>query len=178
MRSVVMFCYLAVMGLSTPLLAQELHTVGQLDLQRYQGTWYEIARKPLFFQRKCVASEALYKLTPEGTVALTNSCLTKQGKTDSVTGTATPQEPGRTDRLWVVFDNWFSKLFPKLTRGQYWVIHIDQAYENVLVGEPERKYLWLMSRTPTMDKATQDKLLEIARQQGYQLDDLIWRKEG
>ena len=154
-----------------------LQTAGEVDLQRYQGTWYEIARKPLFFQRKCVASEAVYALNNDGSVAVNNRCTSKSGKTITATGTATPQEPGRTDKLGVVFDNWFSNLFPKLTRGDYWVMHIDENYQNVLVGEPRRKYLWLMSREPNMDEATKDQLLNIAREQGYQLDDLIWRKD-
>src|SRR5690606_8945705 len=81
-------------------------TVGKVDLQRYQGAWYEIARLPLFFQRKCAQSEAHYALQADGSVAVTNRCRTLDGGDQQVVGTAVTQ-PGRTDRLWVTFDNWF-----------------------------------------------------------------------
>lgn len=153
-----------------------LQTVGNLDLARYQGTWYELARKPLFFQRKCVASQAQYRLNPDASVAVHNSCTTAKGQTINATGTATPQVAGQNDKLWVVFDNWFSRLLPTVSRGQYWVLYIDSNYQHVLVGEPGRKYLWLLAREPHVAPEVTEQLLDIARKQGYQLDDLVWRQ--
>ncbi|MGP0171851.1 lipocalin family protein [Pseudomonas sp. NCHU5208] len=146
----------------------------QVDLQRYQGTWYELARLPMFFQRNCVQSEAHYDLREDGRIDVTNRCRDADGEWIEAKGTAEPQVPGRTDKLWVRFDNWVSKILP--IKGDYWVLYHDDDYRVALVGHPERKYLWLLSRTPEVDQATRDKLLSVAREQGYDTSELIWRK--
>lgn len=153
-------------------------TVGQVDLQRYQGTWYEIARLPMFFQRNCVRSQAEYRLQDDSSVAVTNRCETSDGEWEQATGQAVPQQAGQTDKLWVRFDNWFSKLFPGLTKGHYWILYLDEGYEVALVGSPDRDYLWLLAREKEIDSATRDKLLEEARKRGYDVSELIWRGEA
>lgn len=153
-------------------------TVGQVDLQRYEGTWYEQARLPMFFQRNCVRSEAHYDLKQDGSVAVTNRCETKDGGWEQATGEAVPQEPGRTDRLWVHFDNWFSNLFPSLTKGHYWILYLDEDYSVALVGSPDRDYLWLLSRDEQLEADKRDKLLDIARERGFDTGELIWRGES
>ena len=153
-------------------------TVGQVDLKRYQGTWYEQARLPMFFQRNCVRSEAHYELQQDGRVAVTNRCETGDGEWEQAVGEAVPQAPGRTDRLWVRFDNWFSNLFPGLTKGHYWILYLDEAYSVALVGSPDRDYLWLLSRDQEIDASMRDRLLEQARQRGYDTSELIWRGES
>lgn len=146
----------------------------QVDLQRYQGTWYELARLPMFFQRNCVQSEAHYGLRDDGRIDVTNRCRDKDGEWIEAKGMAEPQVEGQTDKLWVRFDNWASKLLP--IKGDYWVIYHDEDYRVALVGHPEHKYLWLLSRTPEVDQETRDKLLSVAREQGYVTSDLIWRQ--
>ena len=91
-------------------------TVDHVDLKRYQGTWYELARLPMFFQRNCAQSEAHYRLKPDGNIAVLNRCRTEKGEWEEATGTASPQVPGKTDKLWVVFDNWFSKILPGVAK--------------------------------------------------------------
>lgn len=151
-------------------------TVENLDLARYQGTWYEIARLPMFFQRNCVQSQAQYSLASDGRVAVTNRCTTADGHWQTVSGHAFAQEPGNNGKLWVVFDNVFSRLFPGLAKGHYWVLYVDPEYRVALVGNPSRQYLWLLSRTPTLSIAVREKLLAYARNQGYDTQSLIWRK--
>jgi len=146
----------------------------QVDLQRYQGTWYELARLPMFFQRNCVQSEAHYGLRDDGRIDVTNRCRDKDGEWIEAKGVAEPQVEGQADKLWVRFDNWASKLLP--IKGDYWVIYHDEDYRVALVGHPEHKYLWLLSRTPEVDQETRDKLLSVAREQGYVTSDLIWRQ--
>ncbi|MOA39443.1 Outer membrane lipoprotein Blc precursor [compost metagenome] len=73
------------------------------------------------------------------------------------------------------FDNWFSRLLPGLTKGDYWVLYLDDDYRTALVGNPDRKYLWLLSRTPVVSEATRERLIEVAEEQGYDTDRLIWR---
>lgn len=146
----------------------------QVDLQRYQGTWYELARLPMFFQRNCVQSEAHYGLRDDGRIEVSNRCRDKDGEWIEAKGVAEPQVEGRTDKLWVRFDNWASKLLP--IKGDYWVLYRDEDYRVALVGHPERDYLWLLSRTPHVDAATRDQLLAVAREQGYDTAELIWRQ--
>ncbi|MDD0977236.1 lipocalin family protein [Pseudomonas fontis] len=148
-------------------------TAGNVDLKRYQGTWYEMARLPMFFQRDCAQSEAHYTLTPDGDVAVLNKCRTLQGEWQQATGTATLQVPGKTDKLWVVFDNWVSRVLP--IKGDYWVLYVDSEYQTALVGNPDRKYLWILSRKPVLPALERESLLAKARQQGYDTTRLIWR---
>jgi apolipoprotein D and lipocalin family protein len=150
-------------------------TVDHVDLKRYQGTWYELARLPMFFQRNCAQSEALYTLKADGNIAVTNRCRTIEGKWNEATGTASPQVQGKTDKLWVVFDNWFSNLFPGLTKGEYWVLYVSSDYKVALVGSPNRKFLWLLSRTTHVPQSVRNDLLMKAQQQGYDTTKLIWR---
>jgi apolipoprotein D and lipocalin family protein len=167
---------LVIAGCTRSTEQEPLETVGQLDLQRYQGTWYELARLPLYFQRKCAQSQAQYQLRGDGKVSVLNRCRTLEGEWIEASGQAEPQQPGQTDKLWVTFDNWFSNLFPRLTRGAYWVLYVDPDYQVALVGEPSRKYLWLLSRQPQVSPSVRDRLLSIAQERGYQTDGLIWRR--
>lgn len=148
----------------------------QVDLQRYQGTWYELARLPMFFQRNCVQSEARYGLREDGRVDVNNRCRDEEGQWTEARGVAEPQVPGKTDKLWVQFDNWFSRLLPSVTKGEYWVLFHDDDYRVALVGHPNREYLWLLSRTPIVNDQTRHELLAQAQRQGYDTSKLIWRE--
>lgn len=152
-------------------------TVDHVDLKRYQGTWYELARMPMFFQRNCAQSQAHYTLKDDGNIAVTNRCRTLEGKWEEATGTASPQVQGKTDKLWVVFDNWFSRLLPGVVKGNYWVLYVSDDYKVALVGNPNRKYLWLLSRTAHVSDSVKNELLMKAQQQGYDTTKLIWRVE-
>ena len=150
-------------------------TASNVNLKRYQGTWYELARLPMYFQRNCAQSEARYTLLPDGDMSVFNRCLTPEWKWQEAKGTATPQVPGKTDKLWVEFNNWFTSLLPGVAKGDYWVIQIAPDYSVSLVGSPDRKYLWILSRTPTLPAWEREHLLAKARQQGYDTSRLIWR---
>lgn len=150
-------------------------TVGHVDLKRYQGTWYELARLPMYFQRHCAQSEARYSLRPDGDMAVFNRCLTTEWQWEEAKGTATPQVPGKTDKLWVEFNNWFTALLPGIAKGDYWVLYVSDDYKTAIVGSPSRRYMWLLSRTPTVSTDTREDLLSRARQQGYDTTRLIWR---
>lgn len=154
------------------------YSAGEVDLARYQGTWYELARLPMFFQRHCVESEAHYRLQAGARVGVTNRCRTAAGEWQQAHGTAEPQQAGRSDRLWVRFDNGFSRLFPRLARGDYWILYLDPDYRVALVGSPDRDYLWLLSRTPEVDARTRERLLDEARARGYATGELVWRGES
>jgi apolipoprotein D and lipocalin family protein len=150
-------------------------TANHVDLKRYQGTWYELARLPMYFQRNCAQSEARYTLLPEGNMTVLNRCLTANWQWEEVRGTATPQAPDKTDKLWVEFDTWFSRLIPGLAKGDYWVLYVSDDYKTAIVGNPDRRYLWLLSRRPNVSETVREDLLSRARQQGYDTTRLIWR---
>jgi apolipoprotein D and lipocalin family protein len=177
MRLIVGFMLLLLLGACSSSAAPPSapQTMQQVDLQRYQGTWYELARLPMFFQRHCAQSEAHYQLQPDGSVAVLNSCLSLSGERLQASGQAVPQQAGDSAKLWVRFDNWFSRLFPNLTRGDYWVLYLDPNYQLALVGNPNRKFLWILSRTQQVSAQTREQLIKIARERGYDTDALIWR---
>jgi apolipoprotein D and lipocalin family protein len=146
--------------------------VPALDLQRYAGQWHEIAHLPMFFQRKCVANiTATYTLRPEGTVGVRNACDDEDGKRMVSEGTARPV-PGHPGRLQVRFaPDWLA--WVPMVWADYWVVDLDPAYGWAVVGGPSRDYLWILSRKPTMDRATYEALRARAAQRGYPVEELV-----
>ncbi|MCG8296220.1 MULTISPECIES: lipocalin family protein [Pseudomonas] len=150
-------------------------TAGAVDLKRYQGKWFELARLPMKYQDGCAQSEAHYNLKPDGSVGVLNRCRTMGDEWLRAEGHATPQQPGHTDKLWVEFDNWFTRLVPGVAKGAYWILYVDDRYRTAIVGSPDRKYLWILSRTPSLPAWERENLLARARQQGFDTRRLIWR---
>ncbi|HRI39719.1 MAG TPA: lipocalin family protein, partial [Nitrospira sp.] len=89
---------------------QPLSTVASVDLTRYAGTWYEIARLPMWFQRHCVNSKAVYTTRPDGRINVHNECVTQSGQVEQAEGVATVIDPTTNARLAVTFDNFFARL--------------------------------------------------------------------
>lgn len=151
-------------------------TVNKVDLARYEGTWYEIARIPMFFQRNCASDvTATYTNLPNGSVQVLNQCMGKDGNVISANGRAkvdTNYPNANNSKLLVSFlPNWLNWL--PLGEGGYWVLALDDNYQQALVGSPSRKYLWLLSRTPKVSDATYKQYLTIANQQGYDTSKMI-----
>ncbi len=103
---------------------EPLTTVALVDLSRYAGTWYEIARLPMWFQRHCVDSKAIYTSRPDGTVGVHNECETDAGGLDQVDGVATVVDQKTNARLSVVFDNFFARFFGSSRQGNYWILDL------------------------------------------------------
>ena len=134
--------------------AQPLPTIPAVDLPRYLGTWFEIAKFPNWFQRKCVANtRAEYSLRSDGSLQVTNRCKMASGKADEAIGMARQIGSASSPKLQVRFaPDWLS-LIPAVW-GDYWVIALDENYQWVAVSEPGRDYLWVLSRTPRMEPQT------------------------
>ncbi len=145
----------------------------EVNLERYMGKWYEIARLPMWFQRGCVESWATYTLAGKETVSVHNECITDRGKSKSAVGTAQVVDKVSGSKLEVVFDNWFSRLFPSFAKGKYWIFHVDPDYLHAIVGHPNRKYLWILSRSPQMDDATYSRLVRIAQELRFDTERLL-----
>ncbi len=130
-----------------------LQPIPRLDAQRYVGRWYEIAKFPNWFQRKCVAdTSADYSAMPEGGLRVVNRCRLENGQTDQAIGVARQMGGDSSARLQVRFaPAWLS--FVPFVWGDYWVVDLDDSYELAAVSEPRREYLWILSRSPTVDEA-------------------------
>ena len=157
---------------------EPLSSVSSVDLDRYAGTWYEIARLPMWFQRHCVDSKATYSRRLDGSIGVHNECVTDKGDIDKVDGMATIIDTKTNARLTVVFENWFAKLVGSSREGNYWILDLDPEYRTALVGTPNRRYLWILSRTPTLDETTYLRLVKKAEQLGFSVSDLIRAKRN
>jgi apolipoprotein D and lipocalin family protein len=144
-----------------------MRAVGSIDLQRYSGKWYEIARLPNRFQRDCASdTTATYTLRPDGKITVLNQCRTAEGKVKSARGTARlASAQGPSSKLKVTFFWPFS--------GDYWVIDLDPDYRWAAIGEPGRSYFWVLSREPRLDEGVLSGILQRATAQGYRLENLI-----
>jgi apolipoprotein D and lipocalin family protein len=148
-----------------------LPTVPKVELPRYMGTWHEVARLPVFFQRGCTQSTAEYHLNADGTVAVTNRCL-KNGKPKEVRGTARAVDETNAV-LEVRFDTWFSLFIPRARQGNYFIIWLAPDYSAAAVGTPDRKCLWILARRPALPPATYRGVVEHCRRLGFPVDNLI-----
>lgn len=149
--------------------AEPLQTIAALDVPRYMGKWYEIAKYPNWFQKKCVGdTRADYSLQPSGQIQVINSCREEDGSLSEAVGQARQIGPADSPRLEVRFaPAWLS--FLPMVWGDYWVIDLDPGYQLVAVSEPSREYLWVLSRTPVVDAQAYERLLERLRARGFDL---------
>ena len=149
-----------------------LATIPGLNVQRYMGTWYEIAKYPNSFQRKCASNtSAQYSALPDGTVRVENRCKQVDGQVIDAIGQARQIGDANSPKLEVRFaPAWLS--FLPFVWGNYWVIDLDTDYQLVAVSEPKREYLWILSRTPEVNAKTYDELLGRLHKRGFDLKKL------
>ena len=150
----------------------ELQTIAQLDVPRYLGRWYEIAKFPNWFQKKCVGdTSAQYHLQADGTLEVLNQCRLQNGQMDQALGQAKQIGDATSPKLRVRFAPAWLSLLP-FVWGDYWVVDLDPAYSLAAVSEPKREYLWVLSRTPMVDAAQYEALLGRLRAQGLDVSRL------
>ena len=151
---------------------QAVQTIASLDVPRYLGTWYEIAKFPNWFQKKCVSNtKAVYTAKPDGNLRVLNSCKTAGGETSEAEGLARQIGAKDSPKLEVRFaPEWLS--FLPLVWGDYWVIDLDSQYQVAAVSDPRREYLWVLSRTPQLDPKVYVDLLQRLKQQQFDIQKL------
>lgn len=151
---------------------QTVKTIASLDVPRYLGTWYEIAKFPNWFQKKCVSNtKAVYTAKPDGNLRVLNSCNTASGETSEAEGLARQIGPKDSPKLEVRFaPEWLS--FLPMVWGDYWVIDLDPQYRVAAVSDPRREYLWVLSRTPQLDPKVYADLLQRLKQQQFDIQKL------
>jgi len=142
--------------------------VSSVDLQRYMGTWYEIARYPNSFQKDCFAVKATYTLFENGRVSVLNQCRlgSLRGELTTAKGVAKVVDPVTNAKLKVSFFWPFS--------GDYWIIELGKNYKYAVVGHPKRKYLWVLSRDRHMgDEVYRSILDRLEKEKGYDVSRLL-----
>jgi len=160
--------------LNAVVAAPPVASVPKVDLSRYAGTWYELARLPNRFQERCTGDvTATYTPNADGSVGVVNRCRESSGKYQVSEGRATPA-PGVDSgaQLKVSFLPSWLQWFP-LGRGDYWVVLLDPEYRYSVVSEPSREYLWILARAPVMEPAVYDSLVEQLRALGYPVERLV-----
>lgn len=147
-------------------------TVDHVELARYLGLWYEIARLPMWAEDQAARDvTAEYFLKEDGKIRVVNRCINEDGKIEEAKGEAVPEDEHNA-KLRVTFAPKGLRWLP-FAKADYWILKLDANYNTALVGTPDRKYLWLLSRNATLDGVTQLAFLEHANRLGFNLDKLI-----
>jgi apolipoprotein D and lipocalin family protein len=141
-----------------------LEVVPDVDLQRYLGKWYEIARLPFRFEDDCTDITATYSLSKDGKVSVLNECL-RDGKLKQAKGKARVVDKSTGAKLKVTLFWPFS--------ANYWIIDLGKNYDYAVVGTPNRKYLWILNRTRQMDDTLFAQLIESVKSKGFDVNKLI-----
>ncbi len=149
-------------------------TVSSVDLDRYLGLWYEIASYPTFFNRDLVGTTAEYSLRDDGLIRVYNRAFVGDfdGPIDDIEGTARVVDTQTNAKLAVSFA---SVPFGNLFEGRYWIIDLDEeAYSYAVVSDPFRSTLFILSRSPQIDEAVLDAILDRLEAQGFDLTRLTY----
>ena len=146
--------------------SQILQTVSSVDVNRYSGKWYEIASYPQRFQKGCHCTTAEYTLSPDGYLIVENRCNrgSVNGKQSYIKGKAFVEKNSGNAKLKVQF------FWP--FRAKYWIIDLAEDYTYAVVSHPNRKYLWILSRTPTMNDILYQRILSRLKEKGFDLSKL------
>lgn len=160
-------------------LAQEpVGTVDAVDLDRYVGRWFEIARFPNRFQRGCAGDvTASYTRRADGRIDVVNRCRAGDGRVTEASGIARVVDPRTSAKLKVRFaPAWLS--FLPWVWGDYWIVGLAQDYSWAVVGSPNRDYLWILARTPALEATDYAAALATARASGFDVDRLVPTSQG
>ena len=157
-------------GQSSEASPAPLESITSLDVPRYMGTWYEVAKYPNWFQRRCIANtSATYAMQANGMLQVVNRCQKEDGSITDALGAAKQVGDATSPKLEVRFaPAWLS--FLPFVWGNYWVIDLDPQYQLAAVSEPTRKYLWILSRTQTVEPKAYEALLQRLKEKGFNLD--------
>jgi apolipoprotein D and lipocalin family protein len=154
-------------GLETPAQERNVTAVPSIDLKRYSGDWYEIAKLPNKFQKQCVGNTIATFSTKrnDGEMEVLNRCLTRDGKVQQLRGATKSLDAGTNSKMKVSF--------PKFSSSSYWIVDLEPNYQYAVVASPKRDYLWIYSRTPQMNDAVYQQILRRIEQMGFHPNRLI-----
>ena len=145
----------------------DVKTVAKVDLKRYSGKWFEIARYPNKFQKKCIGNTtADYTIKADDEIEVVNQCVEKNGVINEAKGKAKVEDEVSNAKLKVRFAPGYLS-FLSAVWGDYWIIDLDENYQYAAVGDPKREYFWILSRTPEMSDAIYQNILRRAEKLGF-----------
>ena len=172
---VLSFCLLPAVSNAQP---KKLDVVPSVDLSRYAGKWYEIARLPNRFQDHCTGEvSATYTIQKDGRIRVLNACRIKDGTMDSAEGIARlATEGGPNSKLKVRFAPGFLSFLP-FVWGDYWILQLAPDYSHTVVGDPGRKYLWILAREPKIEESVYKQLVAKAGADGFDVSRLLRTKQ-
>jgi apolipoprotein D and lipocalin family protein len=160
--------FLIILIFVTMTLAQNnlpIKTVDSVDLQKYIGTWYEIAKIPNSFQDQCIKNTtATYTINEDGDIEVLNKCIDEDNEIDDANGIARVVDKKSNSKLKVSFVSIFGW---HLFWGDYWILGLDNDYKYAVIGTPSRKYGWILSRTPNMNELDLEICFRIFEKNGY-----------
>jgi apolipoprotein D and lipocalin family protein len=163
---------LAVLMMAASVQAESVRTVDHVDLDRYLGEWFEIARFPNRFQRMCAGDvRATYTRHPDGRINVVNRCRATDGHTTEAQGIARVVDARTSAKLKVRFAPAVLS-FLSFVWGDYWILGLGDDYSWAVVGSPDRNYLWILARTPALEPAQLDAARAAARSNGFDTDRL------
>ena len=148
-------------------------TAGKVDLGRYAGRWHEIARLPAPFQKDDESAIAEYGMNADGTVSVHNIAVRADGARRGIKGYAKVLNPPENTKLAVRFQTWFAPFIPVPAVGNYWIFHVDGNYQEAIVGTPDRRFLWLLSRSPRISAHRKAALVARAESLGFDVARLV-----
>ena len=174
------FCFLSLnvmaqaseADIKTQVLMEPLTVIEALDVSRYMGTWYELAKFPNRFQKKCISNtKAEYSLKKDRSVQVINRCKLENGEMDEAVGVARQVGDATSPIFEVRFAPAWLSFIPAVW-GDYWIIDLDKDYQLVAISEPTRKYLWVLSRKSKVDQETYQRLLVRLANKGFDVSKL------
>ena len=166
------FTMMAVVFPMACMAQSQVKSIPEFDVSRYMGTWYEIAKLPNWFQRKCVqGTQARYKVLGPTQIEVNNKCTTASGEEIQAIGLARPNGSGRPAQLEVRFAPEWTAWLP-MVWGAYWVLDLDADYQLAAVGDPSKSYLWILSRTPQVSADRYDAVLQRLNVMGFDITKL------
>lgn len=170
MRTIFFCCLWTTLAFSEKI--PELTTVSNVNLERYSGLWYEIARLPNSFETNCIQSMAEYSIGDDGHFNVLNTCIKANAHKRSAKGIIRVENTPDNSKLKVNFiPKWLR--WSGLGWGDYWIIDLDPDYQYTVISEPNRDYLWILNRAPQMPKSTYDRLTKKLEGLHFNLSHLI-----
>lgn len=171
MKIIFFFLLIAAFNYSLGQNDKSVKTVKYVDLKKYVGLWYEISKIPNRFQKQCVSgTTAKYMFDEDGDIKVINSCIDDEGEPDIAEGIAKIVDKKSNAKLEVSF---VSFLGIRPFWGDYWIIGLDENYQWAVVGTPDRKYGWVLSRTPVLDSGVMNEINKILINNGYKTESFV-----
>lgn len=168
-----MFLFASLLAMTMTQTPAPVRTVPAVDLERYAGDWFEVARYPNWFERRCTGDvRASYARRANGQIDVVNRCAKSDGSVVEARGVARVIDTSTRAKLQVRFAPAVLSFLP-FVWGDYWIIGLADDYTWAVVGSPDRKYLWILARTSRLDRPSFERAVAAAKANGFDTNRLV-----